>query len=416
MKKMVVIGAGVTGLAFAKSYGPCATVYEASLTPGGKAGSYVVKLKEGDFHFDIGGHWFHHQGREDVLRLLDGLDLRSHHRRAFVQMVGLDGKQLVPFPVQANYSNLGDEFKVERIHTELSNLPEQTPRNYDEMLRYSYGETLYDEFFGPYNRAMFGLDDLSVLSFTPTDTKRNVRVGNAKGYNGDFVYPAGSLGAGAIPRQLGQGVDVAYGYKLTQLYPHSRTAVFEFAGREVEVLFRDGMVSTIPLKQLADMTYGLPREFKQIAENLRWSPGRVLNLAVKKNHEQDGLHWCYYPDELFYRAGFYSEVERALAPEGYNTMYVEVSPKNMDVPVEDIIRNLISVGLLTSFEDVLHQDDIRLPFNYCISTPESEALREFYRKQGIYSMGRYGAWYWGSQHEDIISAVDLSLSLQSVSV
>ena len=120
----------------------------------------------------------------------------------------------------------------------------------------------------------------------------------------------------------------------------------------------------------------------------------------------------------FYRMGFYSNVQPALAPAGYIAMYVECSPlffsnKNEAyamIPV--ILDELAELGFIRSKEDIVTVNPIYLEKNYCLPNHDvTSALCSYLKEHNVYSIGRYGSWHWSSQHEDMQQALDLASQL-----
>lgn len=418
--QVLVIGAGVTGLAFAKAFGD-ARIFERTVSVGGKANTFSTETEVGTFYYDIGGHWFHHKGHPEVLSLFSDVSLKGHERKAFVYL----DEQYLPFPIQQTYKLIRDQKVVQSITNELSMLTKDTPKNYRDLLLYSYGRTLFDIFFEPYNMKMYGVEDLTELSFSKQEATRNVRLNSdVNGYNGDFVYPTGTQGAVAIPRSIGKDVNIDFGMSLECLSLGDRkVTISDTDGTCVDYPYSK-LISTMPLKDLAAVTTDLPDEYRDRLEELRSSRGLVLNLGVKKNSVQAGKHWIYFPDMSlsFYRVGFYSEVESELAPEGYNSMYVEVSPFYFDSTKESqeavtkaVIDELVQIQLLDDVSDVLFVKPFYLEHNYCLVTEFSKELREYFAENNIHSIGRYGAWRWTSQHEDIIDAYQLAMEMKDES-
>ena len=417
-RKVVVIGAGVTGLAFAKAFGDVC-IFERSKGVGGKASTYSQNTEVGTFYYDVGGHWFHHKGHPEVLSLFSDVELKGHERKAFVYL----DEQYIPFPIQQNYGLIRDAKKVSQILAELSTLTRDQPQNYRDLLLFSYGRTLFEDFFEPYNQKMYGVLDLEMLSYSRQEATRNVRLNSdVNGYNGDFVYPTGTQGAAAIPKSLAKGATIVPGKKLSSLNLGKKEVTIEdLETGETEIVQFDDLVSSMPLKNLAECTVDLPEELLSDIYKLRSSRGLILNLGVKKNSMQEGKHWIYFPgrDLTFYRVGFYSEVESDLAPEGYNSMYVEVSPFYFDDTEETqhsaslaCIADLVQVGLLDDESDVLFMDAMYLDHNYCLVTELSKKLRDYFKDHRVHSIGRYGAWRWTSQHEDILDAYELAMEMR----
>src|SRR5690606_20064071 len=222
-------------------------------------------------------------------------------------------------------------------------------------------------------------------------------------YNNHFYYPEGTLGAQAIPDAVIRGTTVWTGWSLDSInLERGILKASSSDGQELEYDFRtNGMVSTIPLKDLVNMIEDAPEWLKQEASTLRFSPGLIINMGVRRIDAYKDTSWIYFLDlDLpFYRVGFYSNVEPALAPEGYTSMYVEVSPLIFKDPYNafelalakmKVISALLYLGLLESEDDIQVMQMIGLKMNYCFHTPAAKRIRDFLAENNIYSIGRYG--------------------------
>src|SRR5262249_48885041 len=94
---VIVIGAGLAGLACADVLGSAALVFEREECPGGAARSF----ERYGFSFDVTGHWLHLREPE-VVRLIGELfsadELVTVARRAVIHSHGVR----TPYPFQAN--------------------------------------------------------------------------------------------------------------------------------------------------------------------------------------------------------------------------------------------------------------------------------------------------------------------------
>lgn len=413
---MYVIGAGVTGLAFANAYGTDQTlIFEQSSMHGGKAKSYAIDSEKGTFYFDTGGHWFHFASAPKVLSLLNGLELNAHERHAFVWLDDL----FFDFPIQASFIEHPSQKFVGKATYDLEEAQAKSiaASNYDEMLFYSYGKTLYEKFFKPYNQKLFGLEDLRKISYGKFETLRNVRIG-AKGYNAQFYYPKGTVGAQGIPSQLQKKANVQYKTEISSINLSQQTLTLN--GTQTCSFANKKVINTMPIALLVQIIEDLDPTIKELSTSLSSSPGFILNFGVKTLPIYKGKTWVYYPQgELsFYRLGFYSNVEPLLAPQEYTSMYVEVSPLNFSTREEaldlipQVIQDLKKVGMIENEEDIIVQSPIYIPHNYCFSNKDVEQIREILSRFGIYSIGRYGSWHWSSMHEDMHQAVELAYQLK----
>lgn len=409
-----VIGAGVTGLAFAATLGD-AKVLEGSSKLGGKASSYEVETPVGTFRFDVGGHWFHYQHAPEVLQLLEGLPLQKHTRQAFVYVEG----DWFDFPIQMSYKQHRDSEFVRQISRELITSQEkgasdkENYRNYSDMLLNSYGTTLFDYFFRDYNTKMFGITDLSQIRVSQFEKIRNVRTDkNTTGYNHYFYYPQSPLGAQAIPAHLAKKARIQFDVKVTSIQLANQTMTVNGQSVPWEMI-----VSTMPLPKLVQIIDGIDPEVAELSRQLRASRGFILNLGVKKNLLHGNKSWIYISEMeyCFYRVGFYSNVEPSMAPEGYSSIYVECSPlffANKQEAlrlVPRVIHDLTRMGIIEDEQDVVTMKPIYLEQNYCFPDDRiTSMIRDYLQQHRISSIGRYGSWHWSSQHEDMKQAIDLA--------
>src|ERR1051325_2557114 len=115
--KGLIMGAGITGLAAAKSTG--FTVYEARDEAGGICTSYYLSPRQSArqgrppddqeaYRFELGGgHWIFGQDAEFLDWLNQNTPYRTYSRKASVYLNPLD--VFVPYPIQNHLSFLGQE-------------------------------------------------------------------------------------------------------------------------------------------------------------------------------------------------------------------------------------------------------------------------------------------------------------------
>ena len=275
-------------------------------------------------------------------------------------------------------------------------------------------------FFRNYNMKMFGVQDLSRIGLGSYEKKRNVRMNeDVKGYNGDFVYPKGDIGAKGIPLFLAENAKVNFNTKVKSI--NLRKKNMEVNNKNITW---KSLVSTMPLTSLVKIIPDIDPEILKLSKELESSKGMILNLGVKRNPLHSNKSWMYIPslDYSFYRIGFYSNIEPLLAPKGYVSMYVECSPlffqnkkEALDL-VPKVIDELLEIGFIGNKDEIVTSRSIYLEHNYCLPNIKvSEKIRNYLEAFGIYSIGRYGTWHWSSQHEDMQQAIKLVKKLKAES-
>lgn len=160
MQRLAVIGAGISGLStahFLKTYYDI-VVFEKEKQPGGLI--RCKTLKEGLFHI-CGGHVFNTK-RKDVN---DWFWSKFDQQNEFVKadrnsIIYMDGGGLIPYPIE-NHMYLLDENVQKSFIKDMVTLGgrlNHEPQNFEEFLRYRFGDTLYNLYFQPYNQKIWRKD------------------------------------------------------------------------------------------------------------------------------------------------------------------------------------------------------------------------------------------------------------------
>ena len=412
MEKIVILGAGMTGLAAA--YSSQAAVYEAAKTPGGICCSYYVRPDETErlpampsdgevYRFEIGGgHWIFGRDRA-VLHFIRRLTpVRSYHRRSTVYFPKRD--LYVPYPIQNHLSHLGTEMVV-RALTEMTSTSTALYGTMAEWLQVNFGRTLCEIFFHPfhelYTSGLWKQIAPQDSYKSPVNPMLAIRGALDKappvGYNMTFVYPADDLNT--LARRMASYVNVHYGKRVVQVDIKRK-----------EVKFADGntaryehLISTLPLNIMMKMT-GLQVD----SEPDPYTSVLVINIGAIKGPRCPDDHWLYIPESKagFHRVGFYSNVDASFLPASTRnkndrvSIYVEKSYPGGHKPGDDeirfVCRQVIKELQEWSFIDRVEVvDPTWVDVAYTWSWPGSrwsqEALRVS-KEHDIYQVGRYGRW------------------------
>ncbi|MDD5491291.1 MAG: hypothetical protein PHV60_01245 [bacterium] len=174
------------------------------------------------------------------------------------------------------------------------------------------------------------------------------------------------------------------------------------------------MVSSLSLKELAGLIEDLPSNLKNSAHKLRYNEVLNINLGIKPALNVD-KHWIYFPEKKypFYRVGVSSNFSSHNHPAGTSSLYLEIacpagSMRNMnkrqfDRLVNSCLDHLRQIGILQNVSQVVTMNIIKIAPAYCIydldRTRNVTLIRDFLRKQGVYSVGRYGAWEYTAMED-----------------
>jgi protoporphyrinogen oxidase len=418
VKRVVVIGAGLTGLSTAWHLvrrGVEAVLLEAEERVGGACRT----VDQAGFQFDLTGHLLH-LGREESHAVLRELGiarcLARHRRRAGIALAGA----VTPYPLQIHTHRLPREIRrdcllgfVEARVAERERGAER-PLSFASWVLARFGEGFARHFFFPYNRKLYcaELEEMTaewVGRYVPRPTLADVVDGafglyrKPVGYNATFLYPR----AGGI-HLLAEA--------LAERVPPVRLATpvrrISLAERVVELdggerVGWDMLVATLPLTHLAELVVELPEKLRAAAARLRASAVVNLNLGISGPAPRRE-HWLYVPEErfLFYRVGIASN-HGTVAPPGCHALSVEVAvPAGQPAPgnlTERCKEGLQELGLLGRQADVVTEVVARIDPAYVLFDRQRPAavaaLRRHLRAAGVVLAGRWAEWKYSTMED-----------------
>ena len=149
---------------------------------------------------------------------------------------------------------------------------------------------------------------------------------------------------------------------------------------------------------------------REAAQRLRFTSVCNVNLGVDRDISDK--HWIYFPEPeyCFYRIGFSHNFSPNQAPAGCSAIYAEVGysawkPLNRSGLVERIKADLVKAGILKPSDRVLAELCLDIPCAYVIYDRHhrqcSDLVRTFLRENGIFTIGRYGAWEYSGMEDAI---------------
>lgn len=408
----LILGAGMTGLAAGLASG--LPVFEAAESPGGICSSYYMRPNtttrlpaapaDGEaYQFELGGgHWIF-GGDPTVLHFINSLTpTNRYRRRSSVYFAGRD--LYVPYPIQNHLSYLGPDTAA-RVLTEIVNAPQIPPRTMADWIQHSFGSTLTEQFFGPFNsRYTAGLWN----RIAPQDAYKspvNISLAlqgafggaPAVGYNVTFIYP--QAGLNTLAQRMSERCDVSFGRRVVKIDVARREAEFaDGSGHRFEKL-----ISTLPLNQMLEMA-GLTLD----AEPDPHTSVLVLNIGAVKGPKCPADHWLYNPDAKsgFHRVGFYSNVDALFLPQSARaagnrvSIYVERAYPGGQKPSAHEIRVYADavVAELQQWQFIEQPEvvdptwiDVAYTWSWPGSTWRRDALK-LLESHHIFPVGRYGRW------------------------
>jgi protoporphyrinogen oxidase len=422
---LVVLGAGLTGLAAASTWEGSLALFEARDEVGGHART----IREQGYAFDITGHFLHLRSQEirEWVFALTSRDAWTEVER-ITAIVGPQG--LIPYPFQANLSALPTALAGRALGRYVQSQIARTPDagvnpGFGAYIRNHFGDAMAELFFEPYNRKLWGecfelLDSTWMSRFLPIPSRAQVIRGAfpassatnkaGLGYNARFLVSR-SGGIDALAGALQQSIvsdprkNLALHHEVSRIDVKRRR--IEFVGQSTSAGY-ERLISTLPLPTLIAALDGVPAPAKNAARSLRWIDWHYFDLALH-GPTAFPFHWLYVPDPTlpFFRVGSYANVCPAAAPPGSSSLYVEMSPMHADASVDDVVKGLLSIGVIKTAHDVRFIRKRLAPCAYVVSTAETrDALALIFdalKSAGIVSCGRYGSWTYNSMEDCLIA-------------
>ena len=406
--EVLVIGAGVSGLAFAQALQDDDFVLvEASDDVGG----YCRTIHRQGFVWDYSGHFFHFR-RPEIEAELVGRIGSSRVRRVSRSSKVLYKGRLVDFPFQRNIHQLDHDEFVECLNGLGGSSGEVEPSDFRQLLYSRFGEGISDKFLVPYNEKLYATDlgrlDVEAMGrFFPhvdrNDILANLGAESPPTYNSTFVYPAG--GAMEFVRALQR--DIQPGRTLLHepvVHIDLRRHVAYTTRREIHY---DSLVSSMPLPRLLAMT-GLPHDPGLYTYN----KVLVFNLGFDRKGPSD-VHWIYVPDReiTFYRVGFYDNIWDT----EQMSLYVEIGCHADDDLTEaaitglhqQVMADLERTGILDGHRLIASHHVVLDPAYVHVtgaSMQDAGEQKAALAARSVHTLGRYGSWTYCSLEDNIIEA------------
>lgn len=413
--KYLIIGAGVSGLAFAnhindKNF----LIVERECEPGG----YCRTVKKGDYIWDFSGHFFHfatNQWKNFFEERIDRDEILRIKKNTKIYYKG----KLIDYPFQKNIHQLEKEELIDCLYDLFHRHGIETYKSFKNMLYEKFGKSISEKFLVPYNEKLYACD-LSMLDsnamgrfFPYADINEiidNMKKSDNESYNDFFLYPKGGAQTfiEALMRDISPS-NILLGEEIVEIDRKKH-----LAWTNKNLIHYEKLVNTTSLKSFM-LLAGLDRNI----EDLSCNKVLVFNLGFDKKSKYDDIHWMYIPskDINFYRIGFYDNIIN----QDKLSMYVEIGYQeneiiDADIQLQKTLENLKNIGII--------DDHVLMDYHYCIMEPayvhiskESQKLTENLIKNmaenDIYSIGRYGTWKYCSIEDCLIDADNLFADLNS---
>lgn len=405
MKRIAIIGAGISGLSVAQMLRDKykVTVYEATDSIGG-----LIKCERigGSLFHVCGGHIFNTKKQNVLDWFWNHFDKEKEFRLAERNSVIFMSDDLkIPYPIE-NYIYLLPEQTQKAIISDLlflSKTEQQNCANFKEFLQKRFGETLYNTYFKPYNEKIWR-SDLSQVPLDwlegklPMPSVEDILYNNfnhvveRQFVHSSFYYEK-EEGSQFIINRLAEGLDIRVSTPIT-LLRYERPYWFV-----LDELY-DAIVFCGNIRYLPDILEGVDiQPWAQYIRDLQFHGTTTVFCELKQNP----YSWIYLPDSA-YRAhriictGNFAPSNNA---EGHFTGTVEFTD---EISKEDILLQLEKLPLPAKY--ITHRYH---PCTYPIQYKDTRAMLQSFKQSmaenQLYMTGRFVDWEYYNMDAAIFAAM-----------
>lgn len=411
--KSLIIGAGVTGLAYASQCKDSYLIVEKEKTPGG----FCRTFYQDGYVWDYSGHFFHFatkEIKEYFESRISKEEMICCNKNAKIYYKG----QYIDYPFQKNIHQLPKEEFIDCLYDLHFRNQQEKYENFETMLYGKFGKSITDKFLKPYNKKLYACDlntlDVDAMGrFFPyaseNDIIGNMRTTNSHSYNDIFEYP--KAGAQKFIDVLLEDIDmdnILLGLSVEQV-DKEKHIVSLSDGNQIEY---DYLINTMPLDKFVDIGFPEEREKGQVV----FSANKVVvfNLGFDIDSDIKDIHWVYYPNDeyCFYRVGFYNNIlktdKMSLYVELGMGTYDEVNEKML---LNSVLEDLKKCGIISAHQLKSYNFLEMNPAYVHITERSNQYVKNMFQKMkkyGMYSIGRYGGWKYCSIEDCMLEAIALS--------
>ena len=444
MKKIIIIGGGITGLSTAwklSEKGYQVNVLESDKSIGGLAKSIKIE----NYYFDIGPHSFFTEDKEvfkKVMDLFEGEQGEIPYSKRSVKMM-FRGKY-VDYPLSAKsiLIQMGIlsaimcslSFAKSYIGTSISSLFVKKTQNENLTVKQwaidNFGKYLYLNFFKPYTEQFWKIEtsELShrvIPSSKKLDFARTLKHLLINKYLELSKREPGKLslvqreslpsyypkkGYGEIANRIGKkiksnGGEIHTSQEVSEIILNSNN-LFDVKTKD-KTFSGDIVISTIPLNRVITKIKPLHEtKIIQSAKKLEYLSLILLYLITKKKNVFD-CQYCYFINRSYNRISDMNSFSENLSPKDENILAVEISChyesdiwKSSDEEIFSTCIQAIEKDNFLKKEDVTNYKVIKVPSVYPIYRKDYEIhlkeTEEYFAKiKNFFSIGRQGQFYYG---------------------
>lgn len=414
MKKIVILGAGISGIGagyqLRKDKNNKVILFEKNDNWGGLCDNFIID----GFRFDRFVH-LSFTSNQEVKELFDKSCKSIRH---IPNPANYYNGFWIKHPAQNNLYPLTNEEKEEILNSfkKRENKSINEIKNYEEWLKVQYGDYFAENFPMKYTRKYWGVEAKELETkwvgsrmYKPTleEVEQGMETEDTPitYYAKEMRYPTVG-GYKSYLNYIAKNLNIRLNYEVREI--DTKNKVIYFTNNTQETY--DELISSIPLSEMNKLIKNIRENIKEEIKKLRWTSGYIISLGLKNKNIPPYL-WFYIYDEDIPFARVYSPSHKSPdnCPEGCSSLQLEIyfeNKKDLKSSKEELleksIQKLIEMEVIKK-EDIIVQD-IRFEkyanviFDFNVYEVRKK-IREYLDSIGIKTIGRFGEWdyFWSDQ-------------------
>ncbi|MBX9850435.1 MAG: NAD(P)-binding protein [Cytophagaceae bacterium] len=411
MKKIAIIGAGISGISAAKLLAEDfdISVFEKESTIGG-----LIKCEDinGNLFHRVGGHVFNTKVKEVSEWFWKHFDKEKDFLQAKRNAKILLNNTLIDYPLE-NYLYQLDEKSFKKIMEELQELSKasgkKTYDNFEDFLKGSFGDKLYHLYFKPYNAKIWKTDlrniplewlegKLPMPDIEEILINNKMRKEEEEMVHATFYYPKKG-GSQFIINTIAKGLKKIFTNTPIKSIQETTDGFILSGDRHF-----DKVVFTGDVRQLHSIYRGMGDDLTEALQSVKNLKSNGTSNIFCETDDND-ISWLYLPDitkahRIIYTGNFSSMNNQGSKRK---TCVVEFSGKYSFEEMKEEIKMLPGnlTPLAYNYEPnsyVIHEKDTKEKINH---------LKNKLELKGFYLTGRFAEWEYYNMDKSIEASMNV---------